>query len=173
MELMITLSITATLASVAAPSFASIISDSRIKAASVQLSTALAKARNHALTSAATVIVCQAQDASMKHCSDAHRRNTRWSNGIISYADLNANNTLDDNDQILTTLQSHESISMVFNQNGRLRFFADGSARSAGFYLCSKLSTRERHLKILHTGRSRTTAKLSDRNRQTCLSKAD
>ncbi|MFQ3243963.1 MAG: type IV fimbrial biogenesis protein FimT [Arenicella sp.] len=173
MELMITLSITATLASIAAPSFASMISDGRIKAASVQLSTTLAMARNHALSSTTTVIVCQAQDATMQRCSDAHRRNTRWSSGIITYADLNADNSLDENDQILTTLQSHESISMVFNQNGRLRFFADGSARSAGFYLCSKRSDRERHLKILHTGRTRTAAKLSDRNRETCLSKAD
>ena len=173
MELMITLSITATLTSLAAPSFANIINDGRIKATSVQLTTTLASARNHALTTTTTVIVCQAQDSTMQHCSNSRRRNTRWSSGVISYADLNGDNALDENDQILTTLQSHKNISMVFNQNGRLRFFADGSARSAGFYLCSKQSSRERHLKILHTGRTRTTAKMSDRNRQTCLSKAD
>jgi len=172
-ELIITLAITVTLASVTAPSFASIISDGRIKAASVQLSNTLASARNYALATTTTVIVCQAKDSTMQHCSDAQKRNTRWSNGLISYADLNADNTLNANDQILTTLQTHKSISMVFNQNGRLRFFADGSARSAGFYLCSKQSNQERHLKVLHTGRTRTTAKISDRNRQTCLSKAD
>jgi type IV fimbrial biogenesis protein FimT len=173
MELMITLTIITVVASLVIPSFANIIQNARIRSASVELSTILALSRHHALSSGVTVIVCQAKDPSMRHCSDNRKRNTRWSSGVISYADLNGDNSLDTRDQILTTIQSHKSVSLVFNQNGMLRFFADGSARSAGFYLCSKSSERERHLKILHTGRARTSAKMSDLNRQTCLSKAE
>jgi type IV fimbrial biogenesis protein FimT len=173
LELIITLSVTTILTSVAVPSFSAMIHNGHIKAASVRLSSTLALSRNHALSTGITVVVCQAKNSDMRSCSGSRRRNTRWSSGLISYADLNGNDVLDESDQILSTIQSRNGISMVFNQNGRLRFFADGSARSAGFYLCSKASKQERHLKILHTGRTRTAAKMADRNRQTCLSKAD
>ena len=173
MELMITLFIMAALSSIAVPSFANIVHNGRIRAASLQLLTTLANSRYHALSFGVTVIVCQAKDSTMKHCSDARKRNTRWSDGVISYADLNGNNLLDEKDLILTTAQSHKSIVMVFNQNGRLRFLPNGSSRSAGFYLCSKAGNSERHLKILYTGRTRSIAKMSDHNRQTCLSKAN
>lgn len=172
LNLLISTSIIAILTSIAAPSFASIISNGRISAASADLSTTLALSRNHALSTGVTVIVCHAKDNTMTQCSDSRERNTNWLNGIISYADINGDNTLDSHDQVLTTSQHHASISMVFNQTGRLRFFSDGSARSAGFYLCSNASEQQRHLRILHTGRARTQSTMGESQLNTCLSKA-
>ena len=171
MELLASISIIALLASVAAPSFASMIDNRQIKASSIMLSTTLTLARNHAISTTITVIVCHAKDSTMTQCSDSRKRNTNWSNGIITYADLDASNDLDSNDQILSTVKIDPKVAMVFNQNGRLRFFSDGGARSAGFYLCSRASKNERHVRILHTGRTRTKEKLSQTHRKTCLSK--
>lgn len=171
LELLISTSIITVLSSIAIPSFAGMINNARITSASAQLSTTLALSRNHAATTSATVIVCHARDSSMTLCSESQERNTNWSNGIISYADLNRNNTLDQGDHIITTLQNDSKVAIVFNQSGRLRFFSNGSARSAGFYLCSVASTSERHLKILHTGRTRTVAEMNETQRNTCLSK--
>lgn len=171
LELLISTSIIAILSGIAIPSFAGIISNGRITSASAQLLTTLMLSRNHAATTSSTVIVCHARDSSMTRCSESRERNTNWSNGIISYADLNRNNALDHGDQIINTLQNNPKVAIVFNQNGRLRFFPNGSARSAGFYLCSVASNSERHLKILYTGRTRTVTEMNETQRNTCLSK--
>ena len=172
LELLITTTVVVILTTVAAPSFASMINNAQIKSASRELSQTLALSRSHALKTGITVIVCHARDSSMSKCSVSRNRNTNWSNGIISYADTNANNILDEDDQVLGTMQKHANIALVFNQNGRLRFFPSGGSRSSGFYLCSKSTARERHLKILHTGRTRTSSKMGSAQRQICLSKA-
>lgn len=170
--LLVTTSIVAILSSVAVPSLASLISDAHIRSASTQLLSTLMLSRHHAISSGSTVIVCHAKDISMTECSETRQRNTNWSNGLISYADLNRNDTLDQSDHVITTTSNNPKVAIVFNQNGRLRFFSDGSARSAGFYLCIGASATERHLKILHTGRTRTVAEMNQIQRNTCLSKA-
>lgn len=170
LELLISTSIIAILSSIAIPSFAAIISNGRISSTSAELFTTLMLSRNYAATTSSTVIVCHARDSSMTRCSESRERNTNWSNGIISYADLNRNDTLDENDRIISTLQTDSKVAIVFNQNGRLRFFSNGSARSAGFYLCSTASSSERHLRILYTGRTRTVTEMNENQRNTCLS---
>jgi len=172
LELIMMVSILASLVTAAAPTFAKVLNKTHIMIASTQLSHTLVFSRNYALQTGTTVIVCHAKDTSMSQCSEKRKRNTNWSNGIISYADINGNNNLDEHDQILTVERTHNSVTTVFNQNGRLRFFADGSARSAGFYLCSKASKEERHIRLLYTGRARTTNEMNKKQRNTCLSKA-
>ena len=172
LELTITTLILSLIVGAAVPNFAKALNRTYIATASNQLSTTLIGSRNHALSTGITVIICHAKDSSMQSCSEDRNRNTRWSNGVISYADLNEDNTLDEGDDILHTYQSHPSVIVVFNQSGRLRFFDDGSARSAGFYLCSSIITEERHVRLLYSGRSRTRANMSNEQRDTCLSKA-
>jgi len=172
LELLVTISLIAILASAAAPSFANVISNRHVSTASTQLISTLMLSRNHAINSSVTVIVCHAKDESLSECSGSRKRNTPWSQGVISYADLDGDNSLSDQDQILSTFRPHESVVAMFNQNGRLRFFPDGSARSAGFLLCSAFSDRQRHLRILHTGRTRSSDKMSQHHLRTCLSKA-
>ncbi len=172
MELLICIAMLVILTSIAVPSFASMVNNGKIKTSSMLVSTALAASRHYALNTGITVIVCHARDPLMTSCSESRKRNTNWSNGIISYADLNQNNSLDQTDQIIFSAQTQDNVAIVFNQNGRLRFFPSGGSRSAGFYLCSKHSKYERHIKILHTGRTRTLLEMDKNRRHTCLSKA-
>jgi len=172
LELITSISIVAILVAIALPSFANMIQKTHITVASSELSTTLTLSRNYAVTTGTTVIVCHAKDKSRSQCSEKRDRNTNWANGIISYADMNNDNTLGKEDRILTVQINHSSVTTVFNQNGRLRFFADGSARSAGFYICSKAGPQGRHIRILHTGRTRTSAEMGEKQRNTCLSKA-
>jgi len=171
LNLITTVSIIAILLGIAAPSLANIINNGRISATSLDLFTTLALSRTHALNTGKTVIVCHAKDHTMTACDDSYKANTNWSNGVISYTDTNRNNDLDENDHILTTIQLDSKVAVVFNQNGRLRFFANGSARSAGFYLCSKASELNRHLIILYTGRTRTVDQMNETQLDTCRSK--
>ena len=172
LELLISMAVVVILLGIAVPSFTSIIQNNRIKSASMELTRTLAISRNHAITSGTTVIVCQAEDSSMETCSEQREANTNWQNGIISYADINANNELDSQDYVITVMQNTGKIAVVFNQRGRLRFFNDGSARSAGFYICNTVSHHQRHLRILYTGRVRTSDKIAEEQYQTCLNNA-
>jgi len=85
------------------------------------------------------------------------------------FEDLNDDNELNKNDNILYTNALNGKINLVFNQRGRLRFFNDGSARSAGFYICNNNSKETRHIRLLHTGRSRTTDIQTKKQELICL----
>ena len=172
LELIISIAVTSILLGISAPSFTNIIQNNRIKTTSMELNRTLAIARNHAVSMRTTVIVCQADDSSMKTCSEKRERNTNWKNGIITYADINANNELDSQDHIITVMQNNGKTAIVFNQTGRLRFFRNGSARSAGFYLCNPITHHQRHVRILYTGRVRTSSKIAEEKYQTCLNRA-
>jgi len=172
LELLITTSIAAISLSIAAPSFASLMQGNRVKSTSHMLHNSLLTARNHALNNRTRVIICHASSPQQSHCSDQRNRNTNWKNGLISFADRNANNELDSGDEIINKITLNQGVAAVFNQNGRLRFFNDGSARSAGFYICHKTGQHQRHIRILHTGRTRTMEKMSEKQSQTCLDNA-
>lgn len=154
-ELLITLTILSISLSIAIPSFNSFIDKTKLKTSALSLHATLTQARNHAISNQVTVIVCQANDNNYQQCSPTRERYDNWQNGWISYADLNKNNELDTDDQILTVRQALSQTAVVFNQVGRLRFFPLGSARSAGFYICSSNSSQTQYIRLLHTGRSR------------------
>ncbi len=172
LELLITCAIAVISLSIAVPSFASILQSSRVKSTSQTLNNSLFIARNHALNNRTRVIVCHASSPEQTSCSNQRNRNTDWSNGVISFVDRNANNELDADDEIVNKMIPNKGVAVVFNQNGRLRFFSDGSARSAGFYICHKTTQQQRHIRILHTGRTRTLEAMSEQQSQTCLDQA-
>jgi len=168
-ELLTFASILVTSLGIAVPSLAGIVQNSRIKSTSQMLNTNLMLARNYALTNRTRVIVCHASSPSQEACSEQRKRNTSWQNGVITYADRNANNELDADDHIISKMSISKNVSIVFNQNGRLRFFSDGSARSAGFYICNQAAQHQRHILILYSGRTRTMNTMSKKQEQTCL----
>ena len=172
LELLIACSVAVISLSIAVPSFASIVQSSRVKSTTHALNNSLIVARNHALSNRTRVIVCHASSPEQTSCSNQRNRNTDWSNGVISFADRNANNELDTDDEIINRMTPSQDVAVVFNQNGRLRFFNDGSARSAGFYICHKTTQQQRHIRILHTGRTRTMETMSEQQSQTCLDNA-
>jgi len=166
-ELTITITIIAILTAVALPSFSNLLANSKVSNISHQLQTSLNMARNHAIMNQYNVIVCPASNKQLNECRSTYASNTNWQHGWLIYQDDNNNNELDAADQLLHVFKSNGA-AVVFNQQGRLRFFPDGSARSAGFYICSDNSARMRHIYLLYSGRSRVDQNLTDQQRNIC-----
>jgi type IV fimbrial biogenesis protein FimT len=168
-ELLSTVTILAISISVAVPSFNALLENTKLKTTAQELNSTLMHARNYAISNRVMVIVCQADGANYEKCSPRRKRYENWQNGWISYADLNKNNELDRSDKVLFAHQANSQTAVVFNQIGRLRFFPMGSARSAGFYMCSSSSSKTRYIRLLHTGRSRISQELSKKQLSKCL----
>ena len=169
-ETMISLCILVILSGTAVPSLSDFINKLRLSSHSAQLSETLMHARNHAINSVSTVQVCQLSNETEIACSDNRDFRATWSSGWLSFVDLNGNNDYDINDLLLRVNKNDTSVKVVFNQRGRLRFFANGSARSAGFYLCDQNAKHHRHIRLLHTGRVRSEQTQSAEHREICRS---
>ena len=168
LDLIITMSITLVLAGMAIPSFAALLSKTVVEGSSINLQHSLALARHYAITSGTIVQVCRMADNDQSQCHQQRNFNESWSKGWIVFSDSNRNNELDDADKILTVSQNNQKSKVVFNQRGRLRFFPDGSARSAGFYVCAQNQNQYRHIVLLYTGRTRTSHTLTARQQNIC-----
>lgn len=171
-ELIITLSLLAILAATSGPSLASLLANSEVKAISILLNASLKTARNQALTNQTYVHVCAMSHTDSTVCDTQRDYNANWSKGWLVFADINLNNDLDNADHLISSIFNHGNSRIVFNQRGRLRFFPDGGARSAGFYLCNPDAKEAIHLKIFHTGRTRSQNNMSDKRKTICTQTA-
>lgn len=169
LELMLSVSLLGVMTAIAAPKFGAFIANTTIRANANTLHTALFQARSHALSHQTTVIVCAATDPKLEECEQNRQANKQWLHGLILFADNNGNNRLDASDLLIRQLEISEQVRVVFNQRGRLRFFEDGHARSAGFYVCGENSKKEAYIRLLHTGRARISGKLNKKQRSRCL----
>lgn len=167
LELMISTAMLLVFLAVAAPSFSALIARTELTTHASSLFDSLYLARAQAMTRRQTIHVCQLESRETK-CSDNYQSKRSWSQGWMIFADVNENNNFDTGDELLRVIHLADTINIVFNQRGRLRFFADGSARSAGFYLCDKQQRYTRHILLLHSGRVRMHNRLSKRHRTTC-----
>jgi len=167
-ELMITLAILGIFTSLAVPGFSSLIASNRVTIQTNAVLESLSLARSYAISRQKNVHVCQLSDHGDTSCGNERGYNSKWSNGLLVFSDENNNATLDSNDQILKVMQADETTNIVFNQRGRLRFFPNGSARSAGFYLCDSNLLHHRHVYLLYSGRARVDGKLSKRQKSIC-----
>ena len=167
-ELIAILSILAILAAASGPSLASLLNKSEVKAISILLNASLKTARNQALTGQTYVHVCAMSQTDPTVCDTNRDYNANWSKGWLVFADVNLNNDFDASDHLVSSVFNQGNSRIVFNQRGRLRFFPDGGARSAGFYLCDPKARELIHLKILHTGRTRSLDSMSDERKTIC-----
>ena len=172
LELIISIGLIVVLVGIAVPSFGSMMARSHLRTQTHQLIESLYIARNHALTEQTIVHVCQLDKESTTQCSTKRGSNRNWSHGWLVFADINGNNNFDNDDSLIRSVAMPDTINIVFNQRGRLRFFPDGSARSAGFYICNKNEQLTRHVYLLHTGRARVNEKLSARQKSICENNA-
>ncbi len=168
LNLIVTTAITLFLASIAIPSFAALMSKTVVENSSSNLQHSLALARQYAVVNHTIVQVCRMADDDQSQCHQQRGFNESWSQGWMVFGDTNKNNELDDSDKILSVTQNNTQSHVVFNQRGRLRFFPDGTARSAGFYVCGRDKKHYRHVVLLHTGRTRTSDSLNTRQRGIC-----
>jgi len=169
-ESLIVLSILSILIISSVPSFSKLVGNTEVINASYNLRTSLSTARQFAISHSSPINICALTAPNNIQCSDNTDFNSNWSSGWAVYMDENDNNLYDNGDTLITVFQSTGNINIVFNQRGRLRFFQDGSARSAGFYICSKSTTETRHIRLLYSGRARTTEITTQRQQSVCQS---
>ncbi|MFT4629411.1 MAG: type IV fimbrial biogenesis protein FimT [Arenicella sp.] len=167
-ELAIVTALAAILLSQAMPSFASLYANTQVSTQSNAILQSLHLARSHAVAKQRNVHICHLDRATMNTCDQDRGFNSTWSVGWLVFADNNSNKNLDDKDQVLQIIEMSNSVNIVFNQRGRLRFFANGSSRSAGFYICDRKQRSFRHIYLLHTGRARINQQLSERQKSIC-----
>ena len=168
LELIISIAVLASLTSLAIPSFAAMLARNKVITQTNAVFEALYIARSHAISKQKNVHVCPIQIDDNTRCGDNLGYNANWSGGWLIFADNNRNANLDKSDEILQIVEMPKSINIVFNQRGRLRFFPDGSARSAGFYMCDKAQSNYKHIYLLHSGRARVNNKLTAKQKLRC-----
>ena len=178
-ELLSSLAILLLLTGLAIPSMANLIAKNRVITQSNSIIGSLNLARSYAINTQKNVHICHLSsdgDANSKNhpvkCDTNRDFNRKWSNGWIVFADNDADNEFTDVDDLLRVVEMHNPINIVFNQRGRLRYFGNGSARSAGFYVCDLQQQSFRHVYLLHTGRARINQNLTAKQKKIC-DKAD
>lgn len=172
LELMCGIAVSAALIVIATPSFAALVSRAQVTAQANELLGSLSLARNEAFVRQKVVHLCQiANQAS--GCDNQYHANRSWSRGWIVFVDNNSNNEYDTTDTLLRSTKIKSAVRIVFNQRGRLRYFPDGSSRSAGFYLCDAEQTAYRHIYLLYSGRARINNSLNTAQRRICSNSAN
>lgn len=154
-ELMITLSIAAILATIAAPSFTSIIQNNRMTTQYNELLASLTLTRSEAIKRAQRVTVCQSSTGNS--CSGSA---TDWHTGWVVFIDTDEDNNIDVGEDIL---RINSAISggntLGFGARTRVAYASDGLAvggSNGTFTLCDDRGDSERRgLVISTTGRAR------------------
>jgi len=167
-ELLITLSIIVITTSISIPSFISLINNNKVTTQTNAIFESLYLARSYAITRQKNVHVCHMSEPNIEKCDSNRDFNTSWSNGWLVFADINNDNEFDDNDNLIQVVSATSHINVIFNQRGRLRFFSDGSARSAGFYICDQQKINYRHIYLLYSGRARTSEQITTKQKKIC-----
>lgn len=127
-ELMVTLAVLAVLASIAAPSFTSLVNSNRLTAASNELVAALQLARMESVRRNTRVVVCRSTDGST--CAGAGDLWPAW----VTFVDTDADSNLDAGETVLRTGSAHASVQVRASAAltaDRLVFRPDGFARNS------------------------------------------
>jgi type IV fimbrial biogenesis protein FimT len=154
LELMITLSIGAILATVAAPSYQSMMVQSRLSTQSNEFLTALHYTRSEAIKRGTRVTICKS-NASGDSCTSGGN----WQDGWIVYSDSGTAGTIDGNDQILRVFPGLKGSTMTSGSHfsNWVAYIANGSSQGSGglgndsFTICN--NAKGRKIVVNKTGR--------------------
>ncbi len=155
LELMIALSIGAILATIAVPSYQSMMVQSRLSTQSNEFLTALHYSRSEAVKRGMRVTLCKSSNGT--DCTTG----SNWQDGWIIYSDSGTAGKVDGSDQILRVFPGLKGSTMATGNNYKdwIAYLANGSSQgsiSGGlgndtFTLCS--SAQGRSIVINKTGR--------------------
>jgi type IV fimbrial biogenesis protein FimT len=95
LELLIVISITAILATVALPSMSTLVAETRIRSATTMLASMMTFARMQAVARNSRVTLCPSEDGA--GCREANE----WNRGVMAFVDLNDNRQRDDDEELL------------------------------------------------------------------------
>jgi type IV fimbrial biogenesis protein FimT len=130
-ELMITVTIVATLLIVVAPNIQGILIKNRIAGEINELSSIIQFARNNAIDEQIETIVCPSEDFSV--CT------TNWNHGKIVYADLDGNGERGAAEGLLVATSSGSELNKLTGPAADIQFQPSGAANSTtALLLCHK-----------------------------------
>jgi type IV fimbrial biogenesis protein FimT len=136
MELMVTISIVAIMATIAVPSFIEMIRNGRMASQTNDLVLALTYAKSEAVKRNALVKVLKIADATTT-CGGGGS-NTGWSNGWTVFIDSDDDNFIDNTEETLRVWPALEGTTLCFNAGASVEFRNTGGLKSGSgtFRLC-------------------------------------
>lgn len=152
-ELLVTISLFAVLASVASPSLQSLLQSSKATSSANQLLTHIQLARIRAVMDNATVVICPTLDGIT--CTASVEA---WSNGWLVFKDLDYNQPphLDADDTVITTHSNNSTDVGLHTTLSHIRFSPTGSAKNGTIVICPDGTARHARAVILSiVGRAR------------------
>lgn len=158
-ELLITCGIVSLLSLFASNSL-DIINTKRLNNLTTDIYQMVQSSRTFALQYKKFVIICPTAD--MQTCAN------RWSSAALSFIDLNGNKTLDDDEQIISTVSTPKDFAnfrwVAFGNKTNLAFSAEGYTdnQNGRFYICreEKGKSIQRQILVHKSGRPRVAAPL-------------
>lgn len=154
LELMATVAVAAILATIAVPSYLTMIQNNRLTSQVNELIASLALARSEAIKGGTTVYVCSSDDQS--NCVD-----DKWSDGWLVWSDEDGDGTLDTSDSVLKAFASEVDasvLSIAKNSTSKvMKFRTDGSTTTPASYLfCDERGAgHARMVTVSRVGRAR------------------
>lgn len=110
-ELLVTIGIVAVLASLAAPSFRTLLVRRNVQSAADALVTDMRFARSEALKRSTRTVICRSTNGSS--CSG----NGSWNVGWMVFVDMNSNGSLDGSEEVIRVQQLLSNISTIQSTN--------------------------------------------------------
>jgi type IV fimbrial biogenesis protein FimT len=129
-ELLTTIAVAAVLLGLATPSFMQMTRRNRVITYANEVISTTNLARSEAIRRGLPVIIC--------HSSDQETCSGTWSDGWITYVDLNSNSTQDDDEPVL---RIHEGLQASYTINAsaafadQITYGADGGANDTGVFI--------------------------------------
>lgn len=160
LELMVTVSIVAILASVAVPSFQSMMTTNSLATATNGFVAALQLARSEAITRSKTVTLCKSNDVS--DSTPSCNTSANWQDGWVVFVDSDKDGTLDSGEEILRVQQALNGNTAIDGKTNFANFIkfnnagiSKGSSFSNGSFEVTS-SSDSRCIRINNIGRIRT-----------------
>lgn len=113
-ELLVVVALAAILASLAVPSFRTMLVKRSVRSATDSLVSDMRYARTEALKRSARVVICSRATNSTSACAAA---TGFWQNGWIVFVDMNSNGTLDAGDDVVRVQQELPNIATIQSTN--------------------------------------------------------
>lgn len=173
LELMITLSVASLLVVAATPTFRETIQENRLRAAAMNLESALNLARMEAMRRNVSVTVCSVADPQAASPQDCKDDDSNWNTGWIVFADRNADLDIDANDELIRVFPAPEDGVSVL-QNGakeHAKFKPSGTLHNtaSSFLVCDQRGiSKARSFALSFVGRVQSQAPSADFSASDC-----
>ena len=145
-ELMIAIAVLSVLIAIAVPSFRDAIEKQSVLSKSKQLRSALAEARDHAISKGTTVVVCGSVDQ-----ASCNTGSESWSLGWLSFIDENEDDDLNTGEVVLKAAPAFQDNTVLTVNDEPVVFTADGAQETTTpieFVLCPA-SNKATHAKAV------------------------